>query len=197
MRGGAGDRVAHFDSAAEWRAWLERNHATARELTVRCWKVDHREHGLTYADALDEALCFGWIDGVRRRLDERSFSTRFTPRRRGSVWSAVNIRRAEALRGSGRMRPAGEAAFAARTERRSRRYSYERPAAALTPGYLRRFRGDRKAWAFFRNQPEGYRRTSTFWVMEAKREATRLRRLEVLISCSAEERRIPLLDRTR
>ena len=187
--------LANFHSAADWRAWLQRHHIAAADLVVRCWKTHARDRGLTYPEALDEALCFGWIDGVRRRVDGDSFSVRFSPRRPRSIWSAVNIRRAEELEAAGRMRPAGRAAFAGRTERRSRVYSYENPATELAPAYARRLRADRKAWAFFQAQPPGYRRTSVYWVMEAKREQTRLRRLEVLLDCSAEGRTIPLLTR--
>jgi uncharacterized protein YdeI (YjbR/CyaY-like superfamily) len=186
---------ADFRTAADWRAWLEKHHAAAKELVIRCWKTHASVQGLTYPAALDEALCQGWIDGVRRRLDENSFSVRFTPRRPNSIWSTVNIRRAEALEAAGRMRPAGRAAFAARTERRSAVYSYENRTGKLAKAYDRRLRSNRKAWAFFRAQPPYYRRTSTFWVMEAKREDTRVRRLEVLIACSAAGKPIPLLAR--
>jgi len=186
---------AEFRTAADWRTWLRKRHAAARELVVRCWKSHARDRGLTYPAALDEALCQGWIDGVRRRLDEDSFSVRFTPRRPDSIWSTVNIRRAEALEAAGRMRPAGRAAFAARTERRSAVYSYENRTGKLAPAYGRRLRSNRQAWAFFRAQAPYYRRTSIFWVMEAKREDTRVRRLEVLIACSAAGKPIPLLTR--
>jgi uncharacterized protein YdeI (YjbR/CyaY-like superfamily) len=186
---------ADFRTAADWRAWLEKHHAAATELVVRCWKTHASGRGLTYPPALDEALCQGWIDGVRRRLDEDSFSVRFTPRRPSSIWSTVNIRRAEALEAAGRMRPAGRAAFAARTERRSAVYSYENRTGKLASAYDRRLRSNRKAWAFFKAQPPSYRRTSIFWVMEAKREDTRVRRLELLIACSAAGKPIPLLTR--
>ncbi|HEX6103968.1 MAG TPA: YdeI/OmpD-associated family protein [Gemmatimonadales bacterium] len=188
-------KPADFPSAAAWRAWLERHHAGTPELVVRCWKRGAAMPGLAYSEALDEALCFGWIDGVRRRIDQDSFSVRFTPRRPRSVWSAVNIRRAEELEREGRMRPAGSRAFAERIERRSRVYSYENRGKGLAPAYLRRLRSERKAWVFFQAQPPGYRRTSAYWVMEAKREETRMRRLETLIACSAQGRRIPLLTR--
>jgi uncharacterized protein YdeI (YjbR/CyaY-like superfamily) len=184
-----------FDSAAAWRRWLERYHATAEALVVRVRKSRVAAPGLGYREALDEALCYGWIDGVRRRIDEDAFSVRFTPRRPGSVWSAVNISRAEQLEAEGRMHPAGLAALAARTERRSRVYSYENREIALAESYARRFRRDRRAWGWFQAQSPWYRRMSAFWVMEAKREETRLRRLETLRSCSAEGKTIPLLTR--
>lgn len=184
-----------FGSAAEWRAWLERHHASRQEIVVRCWKVHARHRGLTYAEALDEALCYGWIDGVRRRVDEDSFSTRFTPRRPNSVWSTVNIRRVQALERQGRLTAAGRAAFARRTDARTGVYSFESRTPELDPELAARFRRNRRAWRYFEAQPPGYRRTSAFWVMQAKRPETRLRRLGVLIECSAEGRRIPLLAR--
>ena len=162
---------------------------------VRCYKVHAKPKGVTYAQALDEALCFGWIDGVRRSVDAESFSVRFTPRKPKSTWSAVNIRKATELEASGRMRPAGRAAFAAREERRSKRYSYESKPGSLAPALERELRRNSGAWAFFRAQPPSYRRTSIFWVMEAKREVTRARRFATLMDCSADGERIPLLRR--
>lgn len=185
-----------FPSAPAFRAWLERHHRTVTELTVRCAKAHAGAQGVTYLEAVDEALCFGWIDGVRRRVDADSFSVRFTPRKPGSKWSAVNIRKASALVEAGRMRPAGKAAFEAREARAgTRRYSYESKPEALEPAMERTFRRDRTAWAFFQSQPPSYRRTSTFWVMDARRAETRERRFETLRRCSAEGERIPLLRR--
>ena len=185
-----------FPAAAAFRAWLARHHRTAKELTVRCAKAHAGAQGVTYLEAVDEALCFGWIDGVRRRVDADSFSVRFTPRKPGSKWSAVNIRKASALVEAGRMRPAGTAAFEAREARAgTRRYSYESKPEALEPAMERTFRRDRTAWAFFQSQPPSYRRTSTFWVMDARRAETRERRFETLRRCSAEGERIPLLRR--
>jgi uncharacterized protein YdeI (YjbR/CyaY-like superfamily) len=190
--------VKSFPSAAAFRAWLERHHRTASELTVRCARAHAAEKGVTYLEAVDEALCFGWIDGVRRRVDADSFSVRFTPRRPGSKWSAVNIRKATALIRAGRMRPAGLTAFEARLGRAdTRRYSYESRPEALDPALERRFRRDRAAWAFFQAQPPGYRRLITFWVMEAKRPETRARRLEIVRQCSADGERIPQLRREK
>ena len=165
---------------------------------MRCARTHAAEQGVTYLEAVDEALCFGWIDGVRRRVDADSFSVRFTPRKPGSKWSAVNIRKATALVEAGRMRPAGKAAFEARKGRAStRRYSYESKPEALDPAMERTFRRDRKAWAFFQSQPPSYRRTSIFWVMEARRAETRERRFEILRRCSADGERIPLLRREK
>jgi uncharacterized protein YdeI (YjbR/CyaY-like superfamily) len=183
-----------FATAAAFRAWLEDHHATERELIIRLYKNHARSRGLGYAEALDVALCFGWIDGVRRALDEDSFTQRFTPRRAGSVWSAVNIKRATELDARGLLREAGRAAFQAR-QQGAAPYSFESKDVTLAPALVRRFKANRPAWEFYRQQPPGYRRTSTFWVMSAKQEETRGRRLDVLIRCSARGERIPLLAR--
>jgi uncharacterized protein YdeI (YjbR/CyaY-like superfamily) len=184
-----------FASARAFRDWLAEHHRTASELVVRCSKAHAGNRGISYMEALDEALCFGWIDGVRRRVDEDSFSVRFTPRKPRSVWSAVNIRKAKALETAGRMQPAGRAAFAAREERASRRYSYESKPETLDPKFERALKRSRRAWEFLESQPPSYRRTSVFWVMEAKREETRARRFATLLECSARGERIPLLRR--
>jgi len=186
---------ATFASQREFREWLQKNHRATPELLVRCYKVGAEDRGLTYREALDEALCFGWIDGVRRRLDEDSFSTRFTPRKPKSKWSAVNVKRATELQAEGRMHPSGVAAFAGRMTAHPRRYSYETPPAQLDAGSLKKLRANKRAWTFFQTQPPWYRRTSAFWVMEAKREATRERRLAELIARSANREPIKLLDR--
>jgi uncharacterized protein YdeI (YjbR/CyaY-like superfamily) len=154
-----------------------------------------RGQGPDYREALDEALCFGWIDGVRRSVDEDSFSTRFTPRKPKSYWSAVNIRRATELANEGRMHAAGRAAFEAREVKRPKRYSFENKPQELDPPLKQKFRANKRAWTFFQAQPPWYRRTSTFWVMEAKREDTRERRLAELIARCAKREPIKLLDR--
>jgi uncharacterized protein YdeI (YjbR/CyaY-like superfamily) len=191
------DRLRTFSSAREFRAWLRAHHRSATELLVRCYKVTAKHRGLTYREAVDEALCFGWIDGVRRAADDQSFSTRFTPRKSKSTWSAVNIRRAKQLGAEGRMQPAGRAAFAAREARNSQRYSFESKPRKLAPKYQRKFRANDRAWSFFRAQAPWYQRTSIFWVMEAKREETRVRRLDELISSSARGQAIKLLARAQ
>jgi uncharacterized protein YdeI (YjbR/CyaY-like superfamily) len=189
------ERPRAFDSQSDFRNWLESQHATTRELLVRCYKTHAQDRGLTYRQALDEALCFGWIDGVRRALDSESFSTRFTPRKPKSKWSAVNIKRAHELQAEGQMHSAGETAFAAREAATSRRYSYESRPTKLDTSSLKKLRANKRAWAFFQAQPPWYQRTSTFWVMEAKREETRERRLAELIARSAKGEPIKLLDR--
>jgi uncharacterized protein YdeI (YjbR/CyaY-like superfamily) len=185
-----------FRTPQAFRAWLERHHADTRELQVRCFKTHAADRGMTYLQALDEALCFGWIDGVRRPVDEDTFSVRFSPRKEKSKWSAVNVARARVLEGDGRMRPAGQRAFRKRGEGdSSTSYSYESRSQELAPASLRRFRSHPKAHAFYAAQPPWYRRISAFWVMSAKREETRARRLETLIACSERGKTIPPLTR--
>jgi uncharacterized protein YdeI (YjbR/CyaY-like superfamily) len=187
-----------FATAAAFRRWLERNHATRRELLVGFWKRGTGRPSLTWPESVDEALCFGWIDGVRKRIDEESYTIRFTPRRAASAWSRVNVQRMAELEREGRVAPAGRAAFARRSEKHSGSYSYEqRRNAQLDAGSERRFRASPAAWKWFRAQPPGYRRTATFWVASAKREETRRRRLDQLIECSAAGRAIPPLERLR
>ncbi len=184
-----------FTSRQEFRRWLTANHRSSKELLVRCYKSHAKEKGLTYREALDEALCFGWIDGVRRAVDDESFSTRFTPRKPKSKWSQVNIRRARELEAEGRMAEAGRAAFAARDTRSTKRYSFEEKSSKLDRKSEQAFRANQRAWEFFQSQAPWYRRTSYFWVKDAKREETRARRLAELIACSARGEPIKLLDR--
>lgn len=183
-----------FGSPQAFRKWLQTNHDSARELLVRCYKVHAREKGLTYREALDEALCFGWIDGVRRAVDRDSFSQRFSPRKPRSKWSAVNVRRAKELQAEGRMHQAGLRAYAAR-DGSIKRYSFEEKPSKLDPASLKALRSNRRAWTFFRTQAPWYQRTSIFWIMDAKKEETRARRLAELIECSARGEPIKLLDR--
>jgi uncharacterized protein YdeI (YjbR/CyaY-like superfamily) len=184
-----------FRSPAAFRAWLAQHHASAPELLVRLFKTHATHRGLTYPQALDEALCYGWIDGVRRSFDTDSFTVRFTPRKRRSTWSRVNVAHVERLIAAGRMAKPGLAAYAARVEERTGLYSFERQAMTLDPTYARAFRANAEAWAFFQAQPPGYRRITTHWVMSAKQEATREKRLAELIACSARRTRIPQLAR--
>jgi len=183
-----------FASPAALRAWLAKHHETATELWVGFHKKGTGRPSLTWSESVDEALCFGWIDGVRKRVDDERYVIRFTPRKPASTWSAVNIAKMEALLAAGRVAPAGRAAWQRRSEAKSRIYSYEqRRKATFPPELARRFRADKGAWAFFAAQPPGYRSVATFWVVSAKREATRLRRLQKLVDCSAEGRRLPEL----
>jgi uncharacterized protein YdeI (YjbR/CyaY-like superfamily) len=186
------DTPRTFRSQSSFRAWLDRSHKTAERLVVRCFKTAHAGRGLTYREALDEALCFGWIDGVRHALDQVSFSVRFTPRRASSVWSKVNVTRATELQEAGCLRPAGAAAF---ERRKTASYSYENRPGALDRALQRRFRANEAAWAFFMAQPPWYQRTCSFWVMSARQAETRERRLARLISCSEAAEPIPQLKR--
>ena len=179
-----------FATPAAFRRWLERNHDKVDELLVGFWKKGSGKGSITWPQSVDEALSFGWIDGVRRRIDDESYSIRFTPRRRGSIWSAVNIKRATELTRLERMSPAGLRAFEARDEKKSAIYSYENRPRELAPEYEKRFRANKRAWEYWSAQPPGYRRVVTYWVMEAKKEETRERRLAQLIDDSTHGRRI-------
>jgi uncharacterized protein YdeI (YjbR/CyaY-like superfamily) len=192
----AGAQPTFFATPDEFRAWLEANHDTARELLVGFRKVGTGQPSITWPQSVDEALCFGWIDGVRRRIDDASYSIRFTPRKKRSIWSAVNIARVEELTQLGRMRPVGLAAFEARADERSAIYSHEqRENAALSEADEREFRANEAAWAFFQKQPPSYRKAAAWWVVSAKKEGTRRRRLLTLIADSAEGRTIKELTR--
>ena len=182
--------VTFFRSPAELREWFGQHHATVRELQVGYYKKNSGEPTLTWPESVDEALCVGWIDGIRRGLDERSYTIRFTPRKTGSIWSAVNIRRVEALSREGRMLPAGLKAFEARRENRSGIYSYEQRHSELAEPYGSILRQNGAAWEFFRAQPPSYRKKLGWWIVSAKQDATRLKRLEKLIAASASGRRL-------
>jgi uncharacterized protein YdeI (YjbR/CyaY-like superfamily) len=185
-----------FATPAEFRAWLEEHHSTAQELWVGFYRKGSGRPSITWPEAVDEALCFGWIDSVRRSVDEFSYANRFTPRKQRSNWSAVNIKRAQALVDLGRMHPAGLAAFEARTDDRSAIYSYEqRTTAALGEAYEQQFRANVRAWDFFQAQPPWYRRTAARWVISAKKEETRVKRLATLIADSEHGRTIAALTR--
>lgn len=171
-----------FRSAEELREWFARNHATATELLVGFYKKVSGKPSITWSESVDEALCVGWIDGVRKSLDEDRYTIRFTPRRPGSVWSAANVKRVAELRRQGRMQPAGLAAFARRKANKSGIYSYEKRPQSLPEPYASTFRKNTRAWAFFESQPPGYRRTATWWVISAKKEETREKRLASLIA---------------
>ncbi len=180
-----------FPTPEHFRAWLARNHDRAPVLWVGYYRKDSGRRSITWPESVDEALCFGWIDGLRKKVDEVSYKVRFTPRRAKSVWSAVNIGRVAALTSEGRMQPAGLAAFARRDEKNSRQYSFEnRATAKLSPAQEREFQRDPIAWKFFQAQPPGYRRLAAWWVIEARREETRRARLERLIATSRARRRI-------
>jgi uncharacterized protein YdeI (YjbR/CyaY-like superfamily) len=188
---------AFFATPADFRAWLEENHETSTELLVGFHKKGSGKPSITWPESVDEALCFGWIDGVRRSHGEDSYTIRFTPRKRRSIWSAANVKRAQELIELGLMRPAGREAFEARTERRVGVYSYEqaRDAARFDAEQEQEFRSNPAAWEWFARQPPYYRRAATWWVVSAKREETRRRRLATLIEDSAHGRTIGPLTR--
>jgi uncharacterized protein YdeI (YjbR/CyaY-like superfamily) len=184
-----------FATPAEFEAWLERHHATHTELIVGFRKRATGRPSMTWPESVEVALCFGWIDGVRRRHDDDSYTIRFTPRKPGSHWSKVNVAKAQELIGRGRMRPAGRAAFEGRREDRTARASYERTEEArLEPEQERRLRDNDAAWAFFSAQPPWYRRTAIHWVTSARRPETRERRLDRLIEDSARGARLGPID---
>ncbi len=178
-----------FKSRADFRTWLEDHHGTERELWVGFYKKGSGKNGLTYPDAVDEALCVGWIDGIKKRVDDVSFMHRFTPRTRRSSWSLANTKRIAALTKLGLMTAAGLEVFRDRDRNRSGIYLYEQVTQPLGPEYERKFKADARAWTFFQAQPPGYRRLTTMWIMTAKKEETRLKRLDVIITASAAEKR--------
>lgn len=189
MKSGSESDPLFFKSAAEYRAWLEKNHDTAKELWIGFWKKHTGKPTLTWQECVDESLCFGWIDGIRKSIDAVSYKQRVTPRRPTSIWSQINIRRVGTLTAEGRMRQAGLAAFKKRD--RTRAYSFEhKDFAGLSGPEASQLRKNRKAWAFFQAQPPSYRKTAGWWVMSAKKEETRQRRLQTLIRDSAAGRRI-------
>jgi len=186
---------AFFSSPALLRRWFERHHAERTELLIGFYKKGSGRPSVTYSEALDEALCVGWIDGVRRSLDSDSYTIRFTPRKPFSYWSAINRRRAAALEAAGRMGPAGLAAFERRDLTAPRKYSFENKPTRLAPSLEKRFRANARAWAFFAAQPPGYRRTAIFYVMSAIQDETKARRLAKLIDDSDAHRRLGILAR--
>jgi uncharacterized protein YdeI (YjbR/CyaY-like superfamily) len=187
--------VVYFASADEFREWLEKNHETATELWVGYYKKGTGKPSMTHPEAVDQALCFGWIDGVRRGVDGERFANRFTPRKARSNWSAVNIKRVGELLEMGLMQPAGIAAFEKRDKDKTAPYSFEQQSPELGEEFEAEFQANAKAWEFFRSQAPSYQRTATWWVISAKREETQRRRLATLIADSARGERIALLRR--
>ena len=183
-------KIKYFKSASGLRRWLEANHARVREIWVGFFKKDSGKTGLTYAEAVDEALCFGWIDGLKKRVDELSYTHRFTPRKPKSNWSRINIQHIERLKKTGRMTPAGLKAYAAREPERSEIYSFENAPRKLATADERQFKAYEIAWEFFQRQPAGYQRTAIWWVVSAKKPDTRARRLGQLIAESGNGRRL-------
>src|SRR6266536_5163104 len=187
-------KVRYFRSASEFRRWLEVNHARVSELWVGFFKKDSGKGGLTYAEAVDEALCFGWIDGLKKRVDELSYTHRFTARKPRSNWRRINIQRVERLKRAGRMTLAGLDAYGAREPERSGVYSFENAPRKLAAAAEKEFKADKTAWKFFQQQPPGYQRLAIGWVVSAKKPETRARRLGQLIAESRNARRVGLVS---
>lgn len=179
-----------FPNSAEFRKWLEENHQTETELFVGYYKVGTKKPSMSWSESVDEALCFGWIDGVRKSLDQESYCNRFTPRNPKSNWSAINIKKVEELIRLGKMAPAGLAAYEKRSDARSAVYSYENRPEKFEPEMEARFKKNAVAWNFFSTQAPSYRKTNIYWVMSAKQEATKISRLDKLIKASAEGDRV-------
>ncbi len=186
--------VTHFDSPAAFREWLKNHHTERDELWVGYWKKSTGHPSITWEESVDEALCFGWIDGIRKRVDEEAYTIRFTPRRSSSIWSRRNIDRFNVLKAAGRVESAGADADAERTDENSGQYSFKQEApATLTDDYLMRLRSNDNAWADWQSRPPGYRKQVAHWIMSAKRESTRERRLAALIvDCAAGRKVKPL-----
>ena len=189
--GKAPGRATFFATPAAFRAWLAKNHQTADELLVGFHKKGSGRPSITWPESVDEALCVGWIDGIRRRIDDDSYSIRFTPRRATSIWSAINIKRVAELTKLGRMRKAGLDAFALRTDRKSGIYGYEQKhLAVFTPEQQEMLNGNAKARAFWETLPPGYRRSIVFWATDAKKPETRLKRMKLLVAKLAKGERV-------
>ena len=183
----------YFASEAEFRSWLKVNHQTVPELLVGFWKKGSGKPSIDWPQARDQALCFGWIDGVRKSLGDEAYTIRFTPRRKGSIWSKINVDRFEALTADGQMTPAGMRAYE-ENKHKSGLYSYEKPLAALEPTETGHFRKNGKAWAYWEDQPPGYRKLVLNWITTAKKPETRAKRLATLIEDCEAGRRIAGYD---
>jgi uncharacterized protein YdeI (YjbR/CyaY-like superfamily) len=179
-----------FKTPSAFRKWLEVHHASSKELWVGFYKKGSGKPSIDWPESVDEALCFGWIDGIRKSIDAESYMIRFTPRKPTSVWSAVNIRNVEKLVKEYRMRAAGLKAFEARKENRSGIYAYEQRSPELVEPYLGKLKRNKAAWKFFQTQPPSYRKVMNWWVVSARQEETRLKRLDKLIEESAQGRRM-------
>ena len=186
-------KIVHFSSQEEFRKWLVKNHAAASELFVGFHKKSSGKKGATYSEALDEALCFGWIDGVRRSIDADSYMIRFTPRKPKSIWSLVNVRHVERLQKAGKMAEPGLKAFALREKHRTGIYSFEQKRPGLSAKFKKLFRANGPAWEFFSRQAPWYQRTAGHWVVRAKQEETRLRRFAKLVEVSVNGQRLDQL----
>lgn len=184
-----------FSSQQLFHKWLQKNHNKATELWVGFYSVKSGKPSITYKEALDEALCFGWIDGIRKNVDAESYTIRFTPRKKKSIWSNVNTKRMKELIEQGKVQEPGLEAFKQRTAEKAGVYSFEQDSHSLSPAFLKKLKANKKAWKYFSAKAPWYQRTSIHWVMSAKQEATRVKRLETLIRDSENETTIKPLTR--
>lgn len=186
-----------FKNQGDLRTWYQEHHQTTSELLIGFYKLSSGKSGITYREAVDEALCFGWIDGVRKSMDAERWTIRFTPRTKKSIWSVVNLKRAAELEAAGQMQQAGLGAFHGRDKKRTKLYSFENRERKLDGEQEKKFRGNKKAWAWFSSQAPSYQHAASWWVVSAKQEATRANRLEILIRDSEAKVRVaPLRRRT-
>jgi uncharacterized protein YdeI (YjbR/CyaY-like superfamily) len=183
-----------FADPLKFRAWLKKNHTKETELLVGFYKVTSGKKSITWPESVDEALCYGWIDGIRKSIDEEAYTIRFTPRKKDSIWSAINIKKMQELTEKGLMQPAGLAVFEHRKEKKSAIYSYEKTPAVLDKAFEKKFKANKIAWANFQAKAPYYKRTAIAWVMNAKQLSTQVRRLETLISDSEKNVRIKPLN---
>jgi uncharacterized protein YdeI (YjbR/CyaY-like superfamily) len=182
--------ASFFAKQSDFRKWLEKNHKKETELLVCFYKVDSGKPSMTWSQSVDQALCFGWIDGIRRSIDKDSYSIRFTPRKATSIWSAINIKKVEDLTKQGLMQPAGLASFKLRKEHNSKIYSYEKEAQKLPPDFEKKFKGNKKAWEFFTTQAPSYQKAIIHWILAANKELTQLTRINKLIAESEAQKRL-------
>jgi uncharacterized protein YdeI (YjbR/CyaY-like superfamily) len=179
-----------FSTQEKFRTWLEKHHQKETELLVGFYKVNSKKPSMSWSESVDQALCFGWIDGVRKSIDEESYTIRFTPRKKTSIWSAINIKKMEELTKSGLMTEMGLKAFELRTEAKSGIYSHENEPAVLHPDFEKQFKSNKTAWEYFNKQAPSYKKVMIHWIMSAKQEKTRISRLEKTITISAEQKRM-------
>ena len=182
-----------FPTQSDLRKWFEKNHNKADELWIGYYKKATGKPSITHQEAVDEALCFGWIDGIRKSIDEKSYKNRFTPRRKGSNWSAVNIKRIKELIKLGLVKPAGLEAFKKRDIKKTNQYSFEQNKIKMPLEFEKKIKANKKAWDYFQKLPPSAKKPSIWWIVSAKKEETKLRRLNILIQCSEEGRKIPPL----
>ncbi|HRN25866.1 MAG: YdeI/OmpD-associated family protein [Ignavibacteriaceae bacterium] len=188
------NQIVFFPTQKDLRKWFEKNHKKEKELFAGYYKVSSGKPSITWSQSVDEAICFGWIDGIRRGVDDESYCIRFTPRNPKSNWSAINIKKVEELTKLGLMKPEGLTAFSFRKDEKSEIYSYENPAIEFDKSFLRKFKSNKKAWEYFQSSAPSYKKITTRWVMSAKQEPTRLKRLEELITDSAAGKKIKAMN---